>query len=175
MQDEIKLTRWLIVNGGLRYDRYEQFQRVTPRAALIVMPSSSQSFKYLFGSAFRAPNAYELNTFYFGDGVAESAARVDRHARARVGALYQRLAAHVGVDLLVQGRRPDHAGTRPVDASWARPTSTAGTCAPAAWSSRRRCGSVAGAGAGELRAAARTDVETGITLVNSPRRWRSCG
>ena len=61
--------RWLIVNGGLRYDGYEQFNRVTPRAALIFLPSATQSFKYLFGSAFRAPNAYELNTVYFGEAV----------------------------------------------------------------------------------------------------------
>ena len=54
---------------GLRYDGYEQFTRVTPRTAIIAMPSPGQSFKYLYGSAFRAPNAYELNTVYFGDGV----------------------------------------------------------------------------------------------------------
>jgi outer membrane receptor for ferrienterochelin and colicins len=65
-QDEIKLARWLIVNAGLRYDAYEVFTRVTPRAALIVMPSSTRSLKYLYGNAFRAPNAYELNTDYFG-------------------------------------------------------------------------------------------------------------
>jgi iron complex outermembrane receptor protein len=65
-QDEIKLTRWLLANGGLRYDRYQTFQRVTPRAALIATPSSNQSFKYLFGQAFRAPNQYEQNAFYFG-------------------------------------------------------------------------------------------------------------
>jgi outer membrane receptor for ferrienterochelin and colicins len=69
VQDEIRPTRWLILNGGLRYDGYEEFHRVTPRAALIVMPSSTQSFKYLYGGAFRAPNAYELNSFYFGDEV----------------------------------------------------------------------------------------------------------
>jgi iron complex outermembrane receptor protein len=67
VQDEIKLTTWLIANGGLRYDRYEDFSRLTPRAALIVMPSSDQSFKYLYGRAFRAPNAFEQNTFYFGE------------------------------------------------------------------------------------------------------------
>jgi outer membrane receptor for ferrienterochelin and colicins len=69
LQDEIKLRRWLLVNGGLRYDRYEEFVRVTPRAALIVTPSANQSFKYLYGRAFRAPNAYELNAFYFGKSV----------------------------------------------------------------------------------------------------------
>jgi iron complex outermembrane receptor protein len=67
LQDEIKFGRWLIANGGLRYDRYRDFVRVTPRAALIATPSFNQSFKYLYGRAFRAPNEYELNTFFFGD------------------------------------------------------------------------------------------------------------
>jgi outer membrane receptor for ferrienterochelin and colicins len=66
IQDEIKLARWLIVNAGLRYDGYQAFTRVTPRAAFIFMPSSTQSLKYLYGDAFRAPNAYELNTYDFG-------------------------------------------------------------------------------------------------------------
>jgi len=69
VQDQIKLGRRLIANAGLRYDRYENFDRVTPRAALIAMPSSNQSFKYLYGRAFRAPNAFELNTFLFGEEV----------------------------------------------------------------------------------------------------------
>lgn len=69
VQNETRVAPWLIVNGGLRYDRYEHFDKVTPRAALIVLPSSSQSFKYLYGRAFRAPNEYELNSVYFGDHV----------------------------------------------------------------------------------------------------------
>ncbi len=69
LQNEVKLTRWLIGTGGLRYDGYEQFMRVTPRASLIALPSTNQSFKYLYGGAFRAPNAYELNTAYFGERV----------------------------------------------------------------------------------------------------------
>jgi outer membrane receptor for ferrienterochelin and colicins len=68
LQDEIKLKPWLIANGGLRYDRYENFQAVSPRAALIVIPSFNQSFKYLYGRAFRAPNEYERNAFFFGEG-----------------------------------------------------------------------------------------------------------
>ena len=69
--DQLKLASWLIVNGGLRYDHYERFKRVTPRAGVILMPSSTQSFKYLYGRAFRAPNEFELNSFQFGDAVSE--------------------------------------------------------------------------------------------------------
>ena len=67
--DEVKVSDSIILSGGLRYDGYDHFTRVTPRAALIVLPSANQSFKYLFGRAFRAPSAYERNTFYFGESV----------------------------------------------------------------------------------------------------------
>ena len=70
VQDEIKLGRKIILNGGLRYDGYETFNRITPRTALIVMPSANQSFKYLYGRAFRAPNMYERIEYYFGPSVA---------------------------------------------------------------------------------------------------------
>jgi outer membrane receptor for ferrienterochelin and colicins len=65
VQDEIRLRPWLLVNAGVRFDKYEHFARTTPRGAVIVMPSANQSFKYLYGRAFRAPNAYEL--FYYID------------------------------------------------------------------------------------------------------------
>ncbi|MEO7271111.1 MAG: TonB-dependent receptor, partial [Vicinamibacterales bacterium] len=68
-QDEIKVTDWLIANAGLRYDSYGSFSRVSPRAAVILRPSPDQSIKYLYGRAFRAPNQWELNTFYFGASV----------------------------------------------------------------------------------------------------------
>jgi outer membrane receptor for ferrienterochelin and colicins len=71
VQDEIKIGRWLIANGGLRYDRYDDFARLTPRGALIATPSSNQSFKYLYGRAFRAPNPFELNAFAFGEQVGQ--------------------------------------------------------------------------------------------------------
>jgi outer membrane receptor for ferrienterochelin and colicins len=70
LQDEIKFGQHVIVNAGLRYDGYERFNRVTPRTALIVMPTPHQSFKYLYGRAFRAPNLYETIELYFGSGVA---------------------------------------------------------------------------------------------------------
>jgi outer membrane receptor for ferrienterochelin and colicins len=65
LQDEIRLTPWLIASGGLRHDVYRRFSRTTPRGAVIVMPTANQSFKYLYGRAFRAPNAYEL--YYYVD------------------------------------------------------------------------------------------------------------
>jgi iron complex outermembrane receptor protein len=68
-QDEIKVSPWLILNGGMRYDDYEDFHRASPRAAVIVMPSATESFKYLFGRAFRAPNSSETNTAYYGESV----------------------------------------------------------------------------------------------------------
>jgi outer membrane receptor for ferrienterochelin and colicins len=64
VQDEIRLRPWLLLNGGVRYDKYERFERATPRGAVIASPSASTSFKYLYGEAFRAPNAYEL--YYYG-------------------------------------------------------------------------------------------------------------
>jgi iron complex outermembrane receptor protein len=67
VQDEIRVTPWLLLNGGVRHDRYEQFARTTPRGAVILLPSVNQSIKYLYGRAFRAPNAYEL--YYYEEPV----------------------------------------------------------------------------------------------------------
>ncbi len=169
VQDEIKLARWLIVNGGLRYDGYETFQRVTPRAALIFLPSSTQSLKYLYGNAFRAPNAYELNTYYFGDRSRSSAPGIDRHARARVGTLYQRLAANLRLDLLVQGRPADHPGTRRLDVPGhdvRQPGGSAGegSRARSADAPQRRI-----AGVGQLRTSERGGSDDADELPNSPR------
>lgn len=63
-QDEIRPAKWLIVNGGIRFDRLSVFgTRVTPRAAIVVLPSPRTAVKLLHGRAFRAPNAYER--FYY--------------------------------------------------------------------------------------------------------------
>jgi iron complex outermembrane receptor protein len=80
LQDEVKVGRHVILTGGVRYDRYETFDRVTPRTAFIVMPSPARSFKYLYGRAFRAPNAYERSDYYFGSRVAGlSPESIDTH------------------------------------------------------------------------------------------------
>jgi iron complex outermembrane receptor protein len=66
-QDEIHLHSNLILNLGIRYDRYSLFGGTTnPRAALIYNPWKETHFKFLFGRAFRAPNLFEL--FYNAPG-----------------------------------------------------------------------------------------------------------
>jgi len=60
-QDEIRLRRTLILNLGLRYDRYSIFGGTTnPRAALIYNPRKNTTLKFLYGQSFRAPNLFEL-------------------------------------------------------------------------------------------------------------------
>ncbi len=66
LQDEVRLhDRWLVNLGG-RYDAYGEFGQFTPRASVVFMATPARSFKYLFGRAFRAPNAYELDYATFG-------------------------------------------------------------------------------------------------------------
>ncbi len=66
VQDEIRLGRMVLVNLGVRHDRYEVFGGTTnPRAAVIINPVGRTTIKALAGRAFRAPSAYEL---YYHDG-----------------------------------------------------------------------------------------------------------
>ncbi len=65
-QGEFLLGQKLRVNGGLRYDNYQDLDsRLSPRLALIYRSSESSSWKLLAGTAFRAPSAYER---YYHDG-----------------------------------------------------------------------------------------------------------
>ena len=65
-QDEFKPTRWAIVSAGVRYDHWPTFGGTTnPRVGLILKPRPNTSFKVMHGTAFRAPNLYEL--YYSGD------------------------------------------------------------------------------------------------------------
>jgi outer membrane receptor for ferrienterochelin and colicins len=70
MQAEIPLFSTLRLNAGLRYDHYETFGGTTnPRVALIYNPLQNTFIKFLYGSAFRAPNVFEL---YYQDGGAST-------------------------------------------------------------------------------------------------------
>lgn len=60
-QDEYFLSKDLILNAGLRYDHYATFGgTANPRLAVIYSPREKTTVKFLYGSAFRAPNVYEL-------------------------------------------------------------------------------------------------------------------
>ena len=64
--DEITLGPRALLNLGLRHDNYQTFGDAThPRIALILSPRRTTTLKFLYGSAFRAPNIYEL---YYDDG-----------------------------------------------------------------------------------------------------------
>src|SRR6266581_1213819 len=61
IQDEITIFRNLLLNAGVRYDYYSTFgSTVNTRLALIYTPIDGSVIKLLDGSAFRAPNVYEL-------------------------------------------------------------------------------------------------------------------
>lgn len=65
LQDEFEILKNLKLNAGLRYDHYGTFNgTANPRLALIFNPYRNSTFKFLYGRAFRAPNAYEL---YYND------------------------------------------------------------------------------------------------------------
>ncbi len=66
IQDEYKILNNLTLNAGVRYDHYDTFGSTTnPRLAFIYNPFEKTTLKFLYGTAFRAPNAYEL---YYNDG-----------------------------------------------------------------------------------------------------------
>jgi outer membrane receptor for ferrienterochelin and colicins len=60
LQDEIRAASWLLLNAGIRLDRFTDFgTRATPRAAVVLLPRQQTAVKLLHGRAFRAPNPYE--------------------------------------------------------------------------------------------------------------------
>jgi len=61
LQDEFRLMGSLLLNAGIRYDKYNTFGGTTnPRVGLNFIPREGTTIKLLYGKAFRAPNAYEL-------------------------------------------------------------------------------------------------------------------
>jgi iron complex outermembrane receptor protein len=66
-QDDYSITDQLTLNVGLRYDFYSIFGgTVNPRLGLIYNPREKTSIKLLYGTAFRAPNQYEINSPFQG-------------------------------------------------------------------------------------------------------------
>ena len=61
VQDEFAIFKNLILNAGVRHDQYSTFGGTTnPRIALIYHPFEKTFLKLLYGTAFRAPNVFEL-------------------------------------------------------------------------------------------------------------------
>lgn len=115
VQDAYKVLDDLTIHAGLRYDHSSFGGTANPRLALIYRPLERTTFKFLYGQAFRAPNAYEL---YYSDANLEKgnpklsperiwtyAVTADHylgdHLRFSGSAYYY--AIH---DLIVQGRDP---------------------------------------------------------------------
>ena len=66
-QDDFTITDQLTFNAGLRYDFYSIFgDTINPRLALIYNPWDKTTIKLLYGTAFRAPSQFEINTPFFG-------------------------------------------------------------------------------------------------------------
>ena len=60
VQDEWTILDALRLQAGGRYDRYDYFGGTfNPRLGLIYTPFSDTTLKFLYGKAFRAPNAFE--------------------------------------------------------------------------------------------------------------------
>lgn len=61
VQDEFSVRRNLIFSAGVRWDHYYTFGSTgNPRLGLIYSPRQRTTLKLLYGTAFRAPNNYEL-------------------------------------------------------------------------------------------------------------------
>jgi outer membrane receptor for ferrienterochelin and colicins len=63
-QDEVRVRPWLLGTIGGRIDRIPGFGLyATPRVGLVILPREQTALKLVYGRAFRAPNAYELNYY----------------------------------------------------------------------------------------------------------------
>jgi iron complex outermembrane receptor protein len=93
VQDEFTISPHLIVNGGLRHDRYPSFGATTnPRVAVIYKPAQATALKLLYGTAFRAPNSFELYYYPTAVRLAPETIRTTEAVLERYGANGLRLA-----------------------------------------------------------------------------------
>jgi outer membrane receptor for ferrienterochelin and colicins len=66
-QDEFAIVPKLILNAGVRYDHYTQFGGTTnPRLGLIYHFAPPTTIKLLYGTAFRAPEPFEITPDFGG-------------------------------------------------------------------------------------------------------------
>jgi iron complex outermembrane receptor protein len=66
-EGEFKLSNWMSLTGGVRFDYIERLGvSISPRFAAVFTPTKEDTIKALYGRAFRAPTLYEM--FYFDPG-----------------------------------------------------------------------------------------------------------
>lgn len=115
LQDEIALTSRWTVTLGLRHDRLSGGQSpLSPRAAAVYSPDDATAVKLLYGTAFRAPNAYELYYEVPGSVAANPALRPEK-IRTTELVLERALGAHGRGTASVYEYRVDHLVSQTVD------------------------------------------------------------
>ncbi len=95
VQDEVSLTPALRASLGLRHDHGSMLHGLfSPRAALIYSVTPDTTLKAIQGSAFRAPNSYEMNYAFPGAGGQQANPDLRReHITSTELALVQRIGA----------------------------------------------------------------------------------
>lgn len=79
LQDEYAIRNNWLLNAGLRYDNYSTIGgTASPRLAVIHRMNESTVVKLLYGTAFRAPNAYETYYAFPGQQIGNSALRAEK-------------------------------------------------------------------------------------------------
>jgi iron complex outermembrane receptor protein len=79
LQDEYAFRENWLLNAGLRYDDYSSMDGTfSPRLAVIHRLSESTVVKALYGTAFRAPNAYESFYAFPGQQIGNPALRAEK-------------------------------------------------------------------------------------------------
>ncbi len=69
VEDEVRLAPGWILNAGIRFDRDGTTgANSNPRVALIWHANADDTAKLIYGTAYRAPNAYELYYAFPGEG-----------------------------------------------------------------------------------------------------------
>lgn len=79
LQDEYAIRDNWLLNAGLRYDNYSTIGgTVSPRLAVIHRMRENTVVKVLYGTAFRAPNAYESYYEFPGQQIGNPALRAEK-------------------------------------------------------------------------------------------------